>query len=235
MKLHEVLDTDRWDEEGPNAPYLKRKGPVSVKNAAEKLRASEPDHEYVGSGVAAYVGRQNNPHQMDRVTRLGPKKDGAGFYLKAVHQAGLHNNPYLPRLLARPKVSGNVQTAVIERLLPFNTPKIAGNRELMMSLWDNWFKYQPPGHLLNATDKVFAREIGDSVSMILNDAVSRGQYASIKDDDLIAALQFIQQLMEQHKLEEDIHSENIMWRMTGNMPQMVITDPLTGFLTDDQT
>jgi hypothetical protein len=236
MKLFELLDPDAWDEEGPNAPYLKRKGPKSVVAAANKLRAEDPDHKYVASGSYAYVGRRDTPHDMDRVTRLGPKKDGAAVYLKVVQQAGLHNNPYLPRLLARPKVSGNVQTAQIERLLPFKTPKIITNIELMESMWERWFSTPLPSNVRVVVDspEEFAFDFPDEVSVVLNDYLSRGGNDHIRDQQLKQALDFILNLMEEHNLSEDLHPENMMWRMTGTMPQMVITDPVQTFLADDE-
>lgn len=237
MKLYELLDADRWDEEGPDAPYLKRKGPKSVINAANKLRAEESDHKYVGSGTYAYVGRRDTPHDMDRVTRLGPKADGSAHYLKAVQSAGLHNNPYLPRLLARPKTSGNVQTAQIERLLPFRTPKIITNTELMESMWDMWFTTPLPSTVRVVLDKPeeFAFDFPDEVSVVLNDYLSRGGNSHVKDQQLKEALNFIIALMKKHNLAEDLHPDNMMWRMTGNMPQLVITDPVQTFLADDET
>lgn len=237
MKLFELLDPDAWDKEGLDAPYLKREGPKSVVKAAERLRAEEPDHKYVDSGSYAYVSRRDTPHDMDHVIRLSPKKDASAMYLKAVYEAGLHNNPFLPRLLARPKTSGNVQTAQIERLVPFRTPKIMDNRELMLSLWEQWFTNRPTERIQNNIDselEQWTHEFSEETSGFMNDYISRGSNKYIKDQDLKDALDFIVALRKKHQLLEDLHPGNLMWRITGNMPQLVITDPLQTFLSLDE-
>jgi hypothetical protein len=57
---------------------------------------------------------------------------------------------------------------------------------------------------------------------------TNGKYGNIKDPELREALDFISKVQSEgkRKFTMDLHSGNIMWRITGNRPQLVIMDPL---------
>lgn len=231
MKLHDLFEFDDWNL---TTPDLRVNGDPRVLNKIENLRRTQPDHQYVGSGTTAYVGRRTNPHEMDRVTRVGPKGDAAGYYIQAVHTAGLHNNPYLPRTLSKPKTQDGVQTVEIERLVPFTAPKIIENEELMLSMWEHWFTIPLTSGIKSSLGtREFGRVFAQAVTYrIIPAALHRGDMSAIRDADMREALQFIHALKSKYKFFEDIHTENVMWRMTGTMPQLVFTDPLNGNVGD---
>lgn len=230
MKLVEIYDF--------NDSYLNKRGPKSVAAAAREM-IKRPDHEPVGSGASAYVGRSTSPSEMDRVERVGPKKDPTAVYLAAISKdPSAYDNPYLPRVLQKPRTSGNVQAVQMERLYPFDTPKIAGNVPLMLSLWKYWFSEPiPPSLQLCDADSPddFAKTFAEFVAFAIDRAIDHGAVDEIRDPALVKAIQFIRRLMAKGAgYTADVHYANIMWRITGTMPQLVITDPLTGFLHADE-
>lgn len=178
-----------------------------------------PDFKYVGSGLTAHVHKLDNPHEMDRVHRISPNYDGTFIYLQyiATHQDQCYNNPFFPRILAAPSKLGNQHSTVqLEHLLPFHTPKIIENTEFLPTLWEQYFTLPRMPH----------QSFGDIVQLIEHGLIERRtdfvRYSSLKK-----AMNIICELKEKTpRCFIDLHEQNVMWRMTGLMPQLVITDPL---------
>lgn len=212
MKVLELLED--W-----NNSQLKQQigsGPMATEVAKQR---KAPNHQYVGSGASAYVGRTATPHEMDRVQRTAPEKEGGMIYLRAIaNMPDAHNNPFLPRVHATPAGDGGIATYQMERLVAFQSRKIIKNEPLIESLWEQYFTIPFSNH----------DDIASEITNNLDDIVCYDQNTEIiRDPALREALLMIAKLARTHNLSADIHSENVMWRMTGNMPQLVITDPLT--------
>lgn len=220
MRIVDILvEDDRKSEDEWDRSYLNAKVSGEFKRAISRLR-KEPNHEYMGSGTSAYVGRTNDPHSQDSVTRLSSPRSGGSVWLQTIaSQPGLYNNPFLPRVIKVGKQSPT-QRIVVERLVPLNAPKIIGNILLMKSLWEMYFTVDfPADEELRYLDGYFAGVIS---------GVAHGDdpMDHIRDADLAQAIQLIQTIRKQTKFFLDLHERNMMWRITGNMPQLVITDPL---------
>lgn len=144
-------------------------------------------------------------------------KDPYEVYIDTVYklqQAG-NQNPYFPRILShRAYIKDGEKHSVsrIEKLVPFRSHKLYLNVDLMNSI----------------TENIFYSEIDPTKIPYQIDLAIEGKSSDIKDQDLMQACNVIKGIISQSegKFLSDVHSSNIMWRITGNMPQLVITDPL---------
>lgn len=211
MKLFEL--NDAW-----NTAYLSDKLERSKDKLFRKAINSareRPDHEYVGSGSNAYVGRSTSPHEMDNVERISTEQDGNAIFLAAIHDTPqIQANPFLPRVRARRTVDG-FAFIVVERLQPFTSERIM-HEEWFSSWWEQHMLIPLGDHYYPDLESIFYEAIE-------HEDVAR---KTIRDPQLHQALKFIRAVSERFTLTVDIHDANMMWRVTGTMPQLVFTDPL---------
>ncbi len=158
-------------------------------------------------------------------TRLAPVKsiedDGYLAYISAVQkiQQGEHNNPYFPvvhDLKIRKNAEGHLSYKIdLEKLYNFETPKIIESDEVMKALCDRMFAIESP-------DDGFA----DHILYCLRTAKKNPRI--IQDENLNDALRLIYEIVEQRNgiYILDLSEGNIMWRITGTIPQLVIIDPI---------
>jgi hypothetical protein len=221
MRLYELIDF---------SPKQSKIGAYDNKQRVQNKTQSR----IVGDGAfgTAYDTRSNK--RLNQVTKIGrtgaamtgqPAKeigqDGWLSYMHAVHSAQQRGdqNPYFPvmdDLRIRKDAKGNLTyTANLHKLIPFMAPKIASNTELMKSTYERMFGEECPS-------KDWA-DILDSITANLQ--LSR----SLSDPDLKNAMNLIDSIVDRSykgELMKDIHTGNVMWRLTGTMPHLVIVDPI---------
>lgn len=221
MRSYEFITEDDYSDSGlydrlyysrnDIHPTLKKLG----KNV-EKLR-QEPEHQYMGSGYNAYAYKKDSQHELNTVRRVSSKLDGGAVYHQAIlKNPQIQNNPFIPRIWESENENGLVQTQM-EKLYPIYHRSIMNNEVLMRSLWELYFNipYPEKGDIPYEISEILDYAAGYSVDS-----------KNIESPSLIQALEFIAKIAKKARLETDIHSENIMWRISGYMPQLVIIDPI---------
>lgn len=183
--------------------------------AAVHTLHQSPSHEHLGTGAYAYVTARKGDQHHDVVTRTSTVNDPTLKYLNVV--AGQSNNPYFPRVKRIAK-DGNVASAIIERLVPYD--RLIDNELLISSLHQMMFSTPPSPK----------KEASKSIVSNIKRALQSGDTQHIRDENLKKAVALIHTIGQQNGLSIDLHFNNIMWRITGKMPQLVITDP---FDSDD--
>lgn len=221
MRLYELIDfTPKPTTRKPYA-YAKR--------VRDSTKSST-----LGVGSFASAEQMDSGKRLNQVTKLGNvskfdhninvvpsdiDEDGYMSYIRAIdnfNKTG-KTNPYFPvihNVRIMKDESGKMNFKVdLEKLHPFNTPGIADNEELMHSIFYRMFNSTET----NPDRKSFTRWLTASLS----------NPNRIKDPKLAAALSLIQSVIgREGNFNSDIHGDNVMWRITGTIPQLVITDPV---------
>ena len=222
MKLSDILGeakvgdwSDYWSNYNKIEDLHPERRAAITRREEERARATKKT-QAVGAGAAAYVHAPTDERQLNKVHRVTHQGEATAVYLNKIAKSRIASaNPFFPKVYATRTKSGTV-THTIERLVPFNT--IAKNTELLESLREQYFDRDlmyraAPEDFVNAIRLVFRKP----------------EYA--KDPMLKQAVEFIIHLKQELKdrgqeATVDIHVGNIMWRLTGNIPQLVITDPI---------
>lgn len=191
------------------------------------------DHDNIGQGAFSKVKKFNSPKRLNQVKKTGraanftggkltdtnQETDGYLSYIKMVSKNP--NNPYFPKvhkLQVKKGPDGKIYyDADLEKLLPYNTPKIIDNYDLMNSLKEYMFDFSKS---INSMLEEYS--LADLMSYSLNNP------QIIRDQNLDDALEKIREIISNSNglLGDDVSYQNMMWRITGNMPQLVITDPI---------
>lgn len=221
MKLYELIDFE---------PKLSKHSALDNKDRIRKNTGADQ----VGNGVFGTAFDTQSNKRLNQVTKVGKtgsimtgkvatkvEEDGWLVWMQAVHRAqqrGDHN-PYFPimdDLHIRKDKNGLLSyTANLHKLLPFETEKLTSNMDLMVSLRE---------HMFGPTDIEFS----DGRDAMHNILFHLNQTSSAVDRNLAAALNMVDQIIytSREDLIKDIHRGNVMWRITGTMPQLVIVDPI---------
>lgn len=219
MKLYEIFadPEDTWKEDRP----LMNDIPDEMEQLVNKKRAAK-NHKMLGAGINAYVSTDDYENFGD-VSRISSDADGGAVFLQhLVADKKYATNPFFPKVRKLTK-NGEVQVAVIERLIPFKTGAILNSLPLMAALWSSYF------------NEPWAEAIADwgrnpmiNVHAVMDECVNnRTIDAVVKHPKLKEALYLIRNMMDEYDVpESDIHSGNIMWRMSLHSPQLVIVDPI---------
>jgi hypothetical protein len=192
-----------------------------------------PRSDDLGSGVfgTAYdIGSNKRLNQVTKVGRTGDpdskkstatevEQDGFLVYLKSIQRS---NNPYFPEIhdlkITRSTEDSTLSYVVnMRRLIPFYSEKIAGNDDLMRSLYSDMFYGQEYGYYN-------PRNPAGSILKTLEQASKMPEL--VKDERLGAALKVISTLASKYDFNTDLHAGNVMWKITGNRPQLILLDPL---------
>ena len=229
MRLYEIINFEPKDSKSTERKHLNN---IMTKTNAKQL-GSGHFSKVLGPQDGADGKRMNQVHKVGRAGNLvqgtNDVKEVAGdgylLYLKAIHdyeQKG-GQNPYFPRILnltIRRKTDGNLYyTADIEKLYPFQNSKIVTNTDLMKSLYEQMFNDDGSRGKYDGNANEFVQKI--------EHAIDGHGLPYIKDKKLLEAINVVRQVNSKEKFLNDMHIGNIMWRITGNMPQLVITDPLS--------
>lgn len=196
-----------------------------MKHVADEV-SKDPEHEFVGAGLNAYVHRTNNQHSLDRVHRTSSENEGTNIYLDFIRtHPKLHNNPWFPKVKGSRRRSNGAVTMDVERLVPFNTAGLGDNMELLLSVWERYIPSTPvPLKPVHLDSKDFPARVSWLLINNIEDVIKTGRGS--EDPALQQAHAIISHIKNTHDLLVDIHNENIMWRLTSVGPQLVITDPL---------
>lgn len=214
MKLHEL--NEDWD-----TSYLStslRSTPNAAMTQAVNKARQQPNHKYVGSGAGAYVGRKEDPHEMDNIERISDEEDGTALYLKTIAETPeLAKNPFFPRVRQQ-RTENGVTTAIVERLVPFTSDKM-NSIPMLQAVWEDLFNAElPPDDELyeELTKRIEYTLRKNRIGQEIRDDIKNPQFK-----------QAIEWLHTNRLGTADLHDGNIMWRITGNRPQLVITDPFS--------
>lgn len=199
------------------------KNAIPLMHSAIKKARDVPSHKHLGTGANAYVYQNEDPQEIGNVKRISATTDPTSKYLQTILSTpDLHDNPFLPRVHEVKRPSKKTVEIQMEKLYSsMASPLVNDDEQLMLrALWERYFNrpYPEPQNY---------KFIVVALVKILNSAVEENHYRFIKDPQLVEALQFIRAFMLKNKAHPDIHYGNVMWRITGNMPQLVITDPLS--------
>lgn len=221
MKVRDLIEGYEGSDD-ERQDFLSQRTTPALKDYIKK-NASD-GHNYVGSGGQAYVTQKDSQHELDRIRRISDSKRDLTVAYMAVINANpeIQKNPYFPRVLkASHDADAKVADFEIEKLYPLNSPKIASNEQLIKSLWERWFKPDAVAYVREHWASLVAHTIENAIR-------TDSALEKIADEQLAEAIMIIRRMMAQMNIRPnslDIHSANLMWRMTGTMPQLVITDP----------
>jgi len=237
MKFLRELMEKQWEETGLHT-WLEDEPDDHPKKRAIARQRKQSGHEFMGAGINAYVSGNQSPHEMDNVKRLSDATDPTARYLKWLHDhPEAANNPYLPRVMNY-RQGKDLSRAKIERLIPLTSPKLL-SWPLLTSTWEHMFASPAPTHEdinREANEELTDAEALEQFAGMITDAfdlILRGNEGSrhprvmqeIIDPQLQQALELLRSI--RNGGYPDIHTGNVMWRMTGTRPQLVITDPFT--------
>jgi hypothetical protein len=218
--------------------------PMNVVNKSIDLRSS-PRHKIMGKGANSFVYQdKEDTEKLNTVTRIGSAEDyddmGYKTYIEFLQaRPKLRSNPYLPRIHGVTGKDGVIQYDV-ERLHPFDTEKIA-SVEVLLAVAERAFVDSTVRRMRheaeNNTEYDAIEDLRSDIVHNIRGLIGRGNGSNIdrmvmlkenvKDPMLIQAIQVITYLLKYNQQRvNDVHQGNVMWRITGTMPQLVITDPL---------
>jgi hypothetical protein len=221
MKLYELIDF---------VPKLSKHSALDNKDRLRKNTKADQ----IGNGSFGTAFDTKSNKRLNQVTKIGKtgsimsgniakkvEEDGWLLWMQAVHRAQKRgeDNPYFPIMddlhIRKDKDGLLSYTANLHKLLPFRTAKLISNMDLMVSLRE---------HMFGPTDITFS----DGPDAANNILFHLNQTSSAVDRNLAAALNMVDQLIYTSREEfmKDIHYGNVMWRITGTMPQLVIVDPI---------
>jgi hypothetical protein len=220
MKLIEIFDT--LSKKTSKSPE-KVKGIYRNKLGAVKIGKS-------GQYSDAYEF-PDSPHRKNEIVKVSKERNEEFYdpfeaYIEMVEnfkKAG-GQNPYFPRVISHQSYRRNgkiYNKSRVEKLYPLDTPKIIENEELMSSLIEDMFT---KGIMYNSNPVEF---ITDQIT-----AAVKGNFGLIKDPELLEACKMINKLWRDWGTETfmiDTHSGNLLWRITGNRPQLVLNDPIGSY------
>ena len=221
MRLFEVIDFSPRNSMSNKTDYLDR---------LQNMTSSE----LKGRGHFGVVTQNPGPKRINQVRKVGtagrvgrvrpepvarPEEDGYLSYLKMVYEFTKEggDNPYFPRVQElkirrdRRELSYSVD---LDKLVPYNN-RLIYNQELITSIKE---------HMFDVEDDWLLKEIG--LSALVTMACDGSNRKIIKDPDLLKAIQMIDEVARKGRFIWDMGSQNMMWRITGNKPQLVLTDPL---------
>ena len=166
--------------------------------------------------------------------------EGFKYYAEAIladNSAAM--NPYFPRIRAY-NINNKEHKYVIETLQPINSVihwvdpeedseefkhQISIVDSLGEQIFSNWEAITHYRHNNTGATKLLS-----TIIEYIGYVCGGSHYGSIKDANLIQAISLIREIKSKNRtLIVDIHKENLMFRMTRNGVQLVITDPFTAW------
>lgn len=182
-----------------------------------------------------------DPHAVIKNQKRPNVKDPFWTYAQALHDSpDMMDNPYLPKVYKQTTLSDNrsntVKTARMEKLHPVSVlhpeqvlhiyHRAMGKEFEETSVGKEFLrasKFMTPDAIrFRLADEALATLLAMLQYIVDGDASP----VVIHDQELKAALIFIERIRRKHKFSGDIHDDNIMVRLSSHGPQMVITDPL---------
>jgi hypothetical protein len=245
-------DTTPAPTKDPNKGQLKGKArKLAFKNPFRKPAAvSEPDFGRNVGVFAKVTPVANNPHLIRKEEKFytDPNQNAYFQYVWTLKKH-MASNPYLPRIYVAKEDSDPENpklkkfTYVMEKLIhPYDAASKSEGRpqfsqEALLGLGDRVIrdfdtkinKYF--GNFKKTVDQVDPLDIWRYIVGFIGNAIDHDDYSGLTDENLIEACHIV--LGAQYHIRKgggqgvnDIHSDNIMVRLTSMGPQLVITDPL---------
>lgn len=209
----DVLDS-KWDAQN------KRNFNDKFQHMIDTRRSQQPSRKHLGSGLFSYVDQDQSPHEMDNVSRIhsDPNDGGLLWYSIIANNPMLASNPYFPRVKSKTN-SGGYPEFVVEKLHSLEV--FRGNSEVLRFMLEQALgSYPGPEHIPEVTIAKFVNTIREYVVMGLDDPEASPQFQQVVD--------LLQDIVNgEGNYAFDIHTGNLMVRITGSAPQLVVGDPLT--------
>lgn len=226
MKIRQLLETDddalTWEKSSLKRRLDSGDDDVDLAHAVHEVRKKSPTHQFLNAGINAYVGKHNTPHAANEVERVSSADDATVAYLRAIaFNPTIQQNPYIPRILKQ-QIKNQIAHFTVERLYDFEHPMV-GTEDTLRALNERIF-VRPL--TLTFSKKLTVRSPVILIAGAIENITAKMEFEKIADPQLVEALKFICDIKDRLEADLDIHDGNIMWRITGNMPQLVITDPL---------
>ncbi len=229
---------------------------ILIEGNIEHIRGEIPPSMFgkdkVGKGASANVYRADSPNRVIKVLNIENEADGTYRYIDMImdHQY----NRYFPRVYNAKLYSFDFPNdresrlfIEMEKLVPFRKMQ----SEHLLPLLIKEFGIDPKDAMDHFSDEEVAdlennpaRNAGGEMmarqlKYMFGDAEGRRYLmANIKNQDLKEAIALTAQILDNNKHdndgkadEGDLHADNIMIRLTNNMPQLVIADPIMTYWT----
>ena len=233
MRLYEIID-------------FTPKSSTQSFSTYKDLIKKKTKFDHAGAGSYSQVYGSDSSKRLNQVTKVGRTglvldDDDAGvdyveqdaylFYLQEVYRyLKYSHNPFFPQIHDL-KIFRNKETeklsfrANIERLHPMEI--FEGNEEVIKMVWNNLFGET---YYLEPMLDDLTRQI--SVVCRQYVASNKSNAIDIKNPQMREALDVIYEIIRvsKRKIGLDLHEYNMMWRLTGTMPQLVFNDPVALFL-----
>jgi hypothetical protein len=212
MRLHEILTEDYDDEEEHwDKSVLKQIAPDNFTSHVDKLR-KDPKHKHLGQGSYSYVHQHDDePGVVHKVSR---KEDPSHEFFKWMSKnESLANNPFFPKIHST-KSAGSHKHMTVEPLVKLKNGPV-NDQKFLKALWTELFG--PP------TKPVTMQKIIDAMGHL----VHQNKIGLAQSPRLKQALNAIVTYCDENNVSPDIITDdNYMWRMVGNKPQLVFSDPV---------
>lgn len=222
MKLWELIDFEPKNSSTTNKTYIDKLSTIGHMKGSGAFGKTYSIPSGKRLNQVSKVGKTGVIDQHNsKSTATDIAEDAYLTYLKIIHDSGTGGNPYFPRIhdLKIMKDSEGLLTYKVnmEKLVPYSAEYLFYNELLVRSLWEDMFTTPYRGSSASAIVNKIAMYLGSYVT----------EYNGIKDDNLVEALQLINAiLVEYPNFREDLHNGNVMWRITGSRPQIVLIDPI---------
>lgn len=219
MRLYELVSFEPRSSERTHADY-------------RSAISSKTKSTVIGSGAFSTAHHMNSGKRLNQITKIGRtgrmndykstarniEDDGFLAYIKAIQGK---NNPYFPKVydlkLTKNKDGHLTYIVNMHKLVEFTSPKIIDNVDLITSLYDKMFYGRDYGYF--SPDRP-AKSLYETIIKAFS------MPDLIKDKQLGEAIKIINELTLEYAFSFDLHTGNVMWRITGLMPQLVFLDPL---------
>jgi hypothetical protein len=221
MRLYELID------------FTPKRSNIDKLAYSDRVGKGSGDPE---EGHFAQVTQHNSPKRLNQVNKVGTagkigdknpdprsevQEDGYLSYLKMVQEDD-SQNPFFPRIhdlkIRKDPTTGNLTYNVkMEKLYSFND--IYDNPEMLAAMREHLFG--DDGSESEENEILQDYTLGQLIVTACD-----GQQDLIKDPQFLEAVKKIDAVVNRYHHNWDMHSGNMMWRMTGTMPQLVITDPI---------
>lgn len=189
----------------------------------------------VDLGHFARVTQHKAPKRVDQVNKIGtagkvgydlpiPRteidEDGYLSYLRMT-LTDKTDNPFFPvihdlKIRKHPKTGVLTYNVKMEKLAPFDD--IFKDEELLGVVKNKLFGR----YIISGDDPLYI----EFWNMVIQ-ATDGGKHRVAKDPELLYAIQKIDDVAHRYEHHWDMGMQNMMWRRSGDIPQLVFTDPLS--------
>ena len=200
----------------------------AAKAQIEKLMKN-PKHVFQGAGYQGYV--YSDDQVPGEVNRVADKSDATTKFLRYLHDnPQLQNNQFMPKIKRVIDIDSDVPTFVLEHL--YSITGTPFSVDVLNQVLNQYFTRFP--NIYNSeTNSVNYQLMADKIAEYITHCIDYDNMDIIRDPALKEAILIIKKayaaLQRGRTLKIDIKHDNIMWRKNGDVPHLVITDPLWSF------